>query len=42
MNSAQLLRWQSIIKSRVSLTVLAEAVDVVMRETPHAPGRADN
>jgi hypothetical protein len=29
----QLLRWRNIIKSRVSLTVLAEAVDLVMRET---------
>lgn len=32
MSPPQLARWRDIIKSRVSVTVLAEAVDVVMRE----------
>jgi hypothetical protein len=36
MTPAQLARWKSIIRSRVSLTVLAEAVDLVMRETARA------
>jgi Flp pilus assembly protein CpaB len=34
MSPAQLQRWCAVIKSRVSITVLAEAVDVVMRESP--------
>jgi hypothetical protein len=34
MSPAQLLSWQKIIKSRVDVGVLAEAVDVVMRQTP--------
>lgn len=33
MTPEQLVRWRAIIKSRVSLTILAEAVDVVMRES---------
>lgn len=38
MSPQQLFRWKNIIKSRVSLTVLAEAVDIIMREGAQAGG----
>lgn len=39
MTPQQLVRWRDIIKSRIDLAVLAEAVDIVMREAAAQAGQ---